>query len=115
MGIPAMYMKELYEKCSQFLMVQQKPNSGITVIVTPKWFFMSMLTQPYCKAPNGNPVYLDGFDFAGLISLQTTVDTWPGTAGIEDQTITVMEAYSKSTKFTSLTDESPSPSRLSVL
>jgi len=77
-------MKEIYGRCSEFLMLQRKPNSGITVIVTPKWFFMGLLTQPYCTAPNGNPVYLDGFDFAGLISLQTTEDTWPGTAGIED-------------------------------
>ena len=66
---------------------------------------MGILTQPYATAPNGNPVYLDGFDFAGLISLQTTDITWPATAGLEDQTISVMQAINNSTKVTSILEE----------
>jgi len=66
---------------------------------------LGILTQPYATAPNGNPVYLDGFDFAGLISLQTTDITWPATAGLEDQTISVMQAINNSTKVTSILEE----------
>ena len=82
-------MSEIYSRCASFLRLVTRPNIGITVVVTPKWFFCSILTQPYCNAPNGNPVYLDGFDFAGLISLQTTADTWPATADLENQIISI--------------------------
>ena len=67
------------------------------MVVTQKWFFCAILTQPYCTAPNGNPVYLDGFDFAGMVSLQTTSDTWPATAGLDDQIISITEALDSST------------------
>ena len=54
------------------------------MIISPRWFFVTLITQPYASAPNGNPCYLDGFDYAGLFSLQTTTNTWPATAGLED-------------------------------
>ena len=66
---PATQVREIYKRCSEFLRLSTRPDSGITVIVTPRWFFVGILTQPYANAPNGNPVYLDGFDFAGLVSL----------------------------------------------
>ena len=77
-------MSEIYSRCADFLRLSTKPDSGITVIISPRWFFVALLTQPYATAPNGNPVYLDGFDFAGLVSLQTTDRTWPATADLED-------------------------------
>ena len=81
-------------------------NQGtFTVIMSPKWFFVGLLTQPYATAPNGNPCYLDGFDFAGLVSLQTTAKTWPATAGLEDQTIQIYQALNASTKVTTITDD----------
>ena len=67
--------------------------------------FVAILTQPYAIAPNGNPAYLDGFDFAGLISLQTTSVTWPATAGLSDQTISITDALNRSTWETSIGDE----------
>lgn len=67
--------------------------------------FVAILTQPYAIAPNGNPAYLDGFDFAGLISLQTTSVTWPATAGLFDQTISITDAFTRSTRETSIVDE----------
>ena len=73
--------------------------------MSPRWFFLGILTHEYCHAPNGNPVYLDGFDFSGLVSLQDTVITWPGTAGLENQTISIYQAYTNSTKVTSIGDE----------
>ena len=67
---PATQFTEIYTRCSTFLNLQNRPDVGITLIISPRWLFLSILTQPYCTAPNGNPVYLDGFDFTGLISLQ---------------------------------------------
>lgn len=80
-------MADAYKRCSEFLRLPTKPDVGVTVIVSPRWFFLALLTQPYADAPNGNPCYLDGFDFTGLVSLQTTSVTWPATAGLEDQTV----------------------------
>ena len=99
---PALQFKEIYQRCATFLRFQSRPNIGVTVILTPKWFFMAILTQPYSKAPNGNPAYLDGFDFAGLVSLQTTSNTWPATAGLIDQTISILQAYANSTQETKI-------------
>lgn len=73
--------------------------------MTPRWLFLGVLTQPYCESPAGNPVYLDGFDFVGLFSLQMTSETWPATAGLENQTIGVFDALAKSTKTVSIMDE----------
>lgn len=101
---PATQMSEVYKRAADFLRLNTKPNVGITCIVSPRWMFVGILTQPYAAAPNGNPVYLDGFDFAGLVSLQDTLISWPGTAGLEDQTISIMQAYANSTKVTSIMD-----------
>ena len=102
---PATMVSDVYRRCSDFLHLNTRPNIGVTVIVSPRWFFVGILTKPYATAPNGNPSYLDGFDFTGLVSLQTTAVSWPATAGIEDQTITICQAISDSTKVTSIVDE----------
>lgn len=67
--------------------------------------FVAPMTQPYATAPNGNPVYLDGFDFAGLMTLQTTDISWPATAGLENQTISITDALTSTVKQTTLADE----------
>jgi len=95
---PSTQFSEIFMRCQAFLNLQNRPDVGLTVLISPKWLFVSILTQPYATAPNGNPVYLDGFDFAGLISLQTTHKTWPATAGLEDQTISITEAIARSVK-----------------
>ena len=92
-------------RCTAFLNLQNRPDSGLTVILSPRWMCVIPFTQPYCTAPNGNPVYLDGFDFAGLMTLQSTDVTWPATAGLEDQTITISQALAASVKQTTLADE----------
>ena len=81
---PANALVDIYQRCSQFLHLDTRPDSGIIVMMTTNWIFVALLMQPYATAPNGHPVYLDGFDFAGLVSLQTTDSTWPATAGLED-------------------------------
>ena len=103
---PATQMAEIYSRCSEFLRLNTRPNVGITVIVSPRWFFLCILTQPYCSSPSGNPVYLDGFDFAGLVSLQLIDETWPATAGLENQQISISQAIAASTKVVSVFDES---------
>ena len=69
MNDPALQMVEIYKRCSEFLRLGTRPDIGLTCIISPLWFFLGILTQPYASAPNGNPVYLDGFDYAGLVSL----------------------------------------------
>jgi hypothetical protein len=59
--------------------------------------FVSLLNTSYTTNSNGCPVFLDGFSFAGLVSLQTVDKTWPATAGLENDQLTVMEAIHKST------------------
>jgi hypothetical protein len=59
--------------------------------------FASVLASPYTINSNGNPVYLDGFAFAGLVSLQTVSSTWPATAGLEDDECTILQAFERST------------------
>ena len=49
-----------------------RPDVGVTVMVSPRWVFVGLLTQPYTIATLGTPVYLDGLAYAGLVSLQTT-------------------------------------------
>ena len=54
---------------------------------------------------------MDGFDFAGLVSMQTCDETWPATAGLVDQSIGVMQALNTCTKVLSILadddDENP--------
>ena len=62
-------MMEGYQRCANFLGLDKKPQVGFTVVVSEKWVFVAICTSPYAHAPNGNPTYLDGFDFTGLITL----------------------------------------------
>jgi len=73
-----------YNKCATFLRLKERPDIGLTLIVGPKWMFVSVLAGPYTKNSSGNPVFLDGFSFAGLVSLQTVTSEWPATAGLEN-------------------------------
>ena len=102
---PATQLAEVFRRCAAFLRLNTNLNAGITVLMSPRWFFLGVLTQPYTNADNGNPVYLDGFDFAGLFSLQTTSLKWPASAGLEDSTISVQMALTESTKVVSIFDE----------
>jgi len=64
-----------------FLNLNKKPNVGITLIITPKWMFLSPIENPYhfekeLNIPghdleNGVPVYLDGFAYGGVFNIQT--------------------------------------------
>ena len=88
-----------YNKCLGFLQLRSRQEVGITVIVSPKWMFVGLLTNPYTTNSNGSPVFLDGFCFSGLVSLQTVEKTWPATAGLENDQLTIMEAINKSTAY----------------
>ena len=81
-----------YKKLYNFLGLHKKTDAGLTVIVTQKWMYMSVVHQPYhreqeidlpeSKQDGGVPVYLDGFAYAGILNLQTCIQNWPATAGI---------------------------------
>ena len=81
-----------YNNCRDFLRLKTRPELGFTVILTNSWIFVSVLTQPYATSAHGYPVYLDGLAFAGLVSLQNSVPSWPATAGLADNKHTVTKA-----------------------
>lgn len=91
-----------YKKLYNFLGLDKNPNAGLTMIVTQKWMFMSLLHQPYhreqgidlpeAKQDGGIPVYLDGFAYSGILNLQDVMQNWPATAGIGVKQHSVLEA-----------------------
>lgn len=81
-----------FNMCRDLLGLKTSPELGFTVIITNEWMFVSVLTQPYGESAHGYPVYLDGFSFAGLVSLQDEVPVWPATAGLVDNKHTVTKA-----------------------
>jgi hypothetical protein len=63
---------------------------GMTIIVTPKWMFISVLNSAYTTY-RGMPVYPDGYAYAGLINMQEIEEEWPATAGIVNSKIRIMD------------------------
>jgi len=48
----------------------QLHGSGVTLIVTPVWMFLGVISQPYHVDPVTEiPLYLDGFAYAGIMTL----------------------------------------------
>lgn len=93
-----------YNKAMNFLRLKERPDVGITVIITGSWMFVGLLTGPYTINTSGCPVYLDGFSFAGLVSLQTVDKKWPATAGLERHEPTIFEAMAASTYYANVTE-----------
>ena len=90
-------LQSVYIKCAEFLRFKSRPDVGINVLISPKWMFVCLITQPYATSAHGNPVYLDGLSFAGLVTLQITQATWPETAGLADEQPTVLSSMEKTT------------------
>lgn len=38
-----------FNLCRDFLRLRVRPEIGFTVLVTPKWMFVGVITQPYAK------------------------------------------------------------------
>lgn len=91
-----------YNKAMNFLRLKDRPDVGLTCIVTGRWMFVGILTAPYTTNSNGHPVYLDGFSFSGLVSLQTVEAKWPATAGLETHEPTIFEAMANSTYYANI-------------
>jgi hypothetical protein len=77
-----------YRKAYGFLKLNDHYDSGLTVVVSPNWMFVTRLYQAYhyekmlpglkgTELESGVPVYLDGFAYAGIINLQTVIQSWP--------------------------------------
>ena len=88
-----------FNACRDVLKLQTRPEIGFTVLVTMKWMFVCITTQPYTCNEHGLPVYLDGFSYAGLVSLQNAVPEWPATAGLVKDAHTVLGAFNTSTYY----------------
>jgi hypothetical protein len=80
------------------LQLRAKQDLGLTMVLTPKWIMLCVLTGPYMVGPSGLPSYLDGFAFTGLVTIQNSEKQWPRTADSDEQKIGVLEAFDKSTK-----------------
>ena len=76
-------LKYAYSKLSTFLGLEENLDQGITMIVTPNWMFVSVLSSPYhVEKSNGYPLYLDGFAYSGIYNLQNIKQVWPATTGL---------------------------------
>jgi hypothetical protein len=78
-------LKYAYQKMQNFINLAeltQLHGSGITLIVTPVWMFLGVVSQPYHTDPSTDiPLYLDGFAYAGVLTIQEMKQVWPATAG----------------------------------
>jgi hypothetical protein len=86
-----------YQKIVTFLQLRGRQHHGLTIVITPKWMFVAVLSDPYVKNAKGIPVYLDGFAFCGLVNLQTVEPVWPATAANTNKQLEVIESINKST------------------
>ena len=93
-----------YNKAMNFLRLKDRPDVGLTCVVTGRWMFAAILTASYTNNTDGCPVYLDGFSFSGLVSLQTVEAKWPATAGLECHEPTIFEAMSSSTYYANVSE-----------
>jgi hypothetical protein len=81
-----------YTKCVVFLGLKDEEMAGVTVLLTPKWMFVTQISKPYMETNEGHPVYLDGFAYAGLVQLQEVEKLWPSTAGSKSQRVNVFKS-----------------------
>ena len=74
-----------YRKLFTFLKLDQQPEVGLTLIVTPKWMFVAPLVAAY-TVYQGLPVYLDAYAYLGIVNVQVVEEEWPATAGLVERT-----------------------------
>lgn len=43
----------------------------------------------------GVPIFLDGFAYSGIVNIQTVYQKWPATAGIGEESHTILGAFKK--------------------
>ena len=56
-----------YAKCAVFLELKDNETSGLTMLLTPKWMMVALISNPYMSTSMDYPVYLDGFAYSGLV------------------------------------------------
>ena len=84
-----------YTKCAVFLGLKDEEHVGVTVLLSKKWMMVTTIEQPYMVASDGNPCYLDGVAYAGLVQLQEVEKVWPETVGETAKQKTVFESMEK--------------------
>ena len=88
-------LNNAYSKLYMHLTLDNHPDVGITVIITPKWMLLTTLAGPYTQH-RGYPVYTDAYAYCGIFNIQTTEHQWPATAGLEDDTLSAFEVLERS-------------------
>ena len=74
-----------YRKLFTYLKLDQQPEVGLTLIVTPKWMFIAPLVGPYTYH-SGLPAFLDAYAYLGIVNIQIIEEEWPATAGLVERT-----------------------------
>lgn len=90
-------LNNAYSKLYMHLTLDNHPDVGITVIITPKWMLLTTLAGPYTQH-RGYPVYTDAYAYCGIFNIQTTEHQWPATAGLEDDTLSAFEVLERSSQ-----------------
>ncbi len=86
-----------FNKIALHLGLIEKPDIGMTILISPQWIMVAQLTGPYCSY-YGMPAYFDGFAYAGIVNMQTTIKEWPATAGLVNDELKIFECMEKSCK-----------------
>jgi hypothetical protein len=84
-GLKPETLLQEYRKLFTYLKLDQQPDVGLTLIVTPKWMFIAPLVGPY-TVYQGLPVYLDAYAYLGIVNVQVVEEEWPATAGLVERT-----------------------------
>ena len=77
-------LKHSYNKIASFLKLKDKPDAGVTLIITPTFMFVGLIQNPYHIEPEIEntdlesieeyvrhelTLFLDGFAYAGFVNL----------------------------------------------
>jgi hypothetical protein len=84
-----------YNKIYKFLGLNNKPDVGVTILASNNWLFVSTIKGPYTTIDN-NPIYLDGFAYAGLVNIQNIGKEWPKTAKPQSVDLKVFDCFKES-------------------
>eukprot|EP00347_Sterkiella_histriomuscorum_P001454 403371978 len=87
-----------FNKIHQYLDLDDHPDVGLVIIISPSWMFVATLTGPYASY-NGSPVYADPYAYLGIMNIQKTVQEWPATAGLESDVLSPYEILERSSQY----------------
>ena len=88
-------LAEGYKKCFDFLQLENHLDCGLTILLSKKWIFVTLLIRPYTVL-QGKEIFVDALGYAGIMNVQGSEKEWPQTAGIDEKIMTPIEILKKS-------------------